>query len=239
MIWQGGHTIMSVYAATDFHGVYDIWEQIKNFLQEDDELYYLGDVTDRGPDGWRMLKEMLIDPRIHYILGNHDQMIIDSTFGATPSIRNQALRLHHDNGGNLTHKAMVRDDEYQHWVYELQKCPYYHIYTNKNNLKIFLSHSGSVKINDPYELIWNRDHWFYPEDDKEYDLIVHGHTPIPYLVEDLELLGPVAKVEPGAYWYDKKVDLDNCTCLTNCAVLFNLDTFDEEIFEGDTNERNA
>ena len=77
----------------------------------------------------------------------------------------------------------------------------------------------------------------------DYDIIVHGHTTIPHLIEDLEkihrLYFPESKSvqfkmpewEGGAYWYHGfRCDIDCCTIETRQTVLLNLDTFDEEIF---------
>ena len=58
---------MATYACSDLHGNWELWTEIKKFLKPDDTLYYLGDATDRGPDGWAILKEMLNDSRINYI----------------------------------------------------------------------------------------------------------------------------------------------------------------------------
>lgn len=37
------------FACADLHGQYNLYKQIKNFLKEDDKVYFLGDATDRGP----------------------------------------------------------------------------------------------------------------------------------------------------------------------------------------------
>ena len=42
---------MATYACSDLHGNWELWAEIKKFLKPDDTLYYLGDATDRGPDG--------------------------------------------------------------------------------------------------------------------------------------------------------------------------------------------
>ena len=67
-----------VYAISDIHGMYNLWRQVIDSLDETDTLYVLGDCGDRGPDGWKIIKEALSDPRIVYIRGNHDQMLLDS-----------------------------------------------------------------------------------------------------------------------------------------------------------------
>ena len=67
---------MSIYCCSDLHGRYDIWRQIKSFLKPEDKLYYLGDAADRGPNGWKIIKELISDNRIIYIKGNHEDMLV-------------------------------------------------------------------------------------------------------------------------------------------------------------------
>ena len=50
---------MSVYCAADWHGNYWVWEKVKEILKPDDILCFLGDAADRGPDGWRIIKELI------------------------------------------------------------------------------------------------------------------------------------------------------------------------------------
>ena len=67
---------MATYAFSDLHGDYQLWTAIKNYCKDDDILFFLGDVNDRGNDGIKILQEMIDDPRIIYILGNHEDMLL-------------------------------------------------------------------------------------------------------------------------------------------------------------------
>ena len=55
---------MAVWVTTDLHGNYDLWAQIKEFLQEDDTLIFLGDAMDRGSRGFEIFMELLNDERV-------------------------------------------------------------------------------------------------------------------------------------------------------------------------------
>jgi calcineurin-like phosphoesterase family protein len=232
---------MATYACSDLHGNGVLWTKIKNFLKPDDKLYYLGDATDRGPDGWIILKEMLEDERITYIAGNHDIMLANR-------IRNpnsyHDTSLHHINGGYTTWEHAENDADAKGIMSKIFKLPKYAIYENINGLKIFMSHSGSTNINNEEELIWDRSEYIDRRNHSNYDIIIHGHTSIPHLIEDLEEIHKFYFQEPeaeqfkmpewkkGAYWYHGyRCDIDCYTILTNHTVLLNLDTFDEEIFE--------
>ena len=62
-----------IYVMSDLHGCYDKYiamlEKIK--LKYDDTLYILGDVIDRGPDGVKILLDMITHHNIVPLLGNH------------------------------------------------------------------------------------------------------------------------------------------------------------------------
>lgn len=230
---------MAVYACSDLHGNWDLWVTIKNFLKPEDKLYYLGDATDRGADGWAILKEMLKDARIEYIAGNHDIMLADRI--SRPH-NYSAASLHHSNGGQPTWLAAENDPDAHDVMLAIRKLPLYAVYENKNGFKVFMSHSGSTNINDPEDLIWDRNEYLSRHKPEPYDVVVHGHTTIPHLLDDLENVNKfysedknkyeIPEWEGGALWYSNyRCDIDCCTIVTNQTVLLNLDTFDEEIFE--------
>ena len=60
-----------IYAMSDIHGCYekyrDMLETIK--FAADDTLYVLGDVLDRGPDGFKILLDMAARPNVVGLLG--------------------------------------------------------------------------------------------------------------------------------------------------------------------------
>lgn len=232
---------MAVYACSDIHGHWELWSAIKNFLTKDDKLFYLGDATDRGPDGWAILKEMLNDKRITYIAGNHDIMLADR-IGNPNSYR--IANLHHSNGGGLTWDEAENDPEANDIRIKIRQLPLYAIYENMNGLKIFMSHSGSTNVEDERDLLWDRSEYISNKNYTDYDVIVHGHTTIPHLIKDLEEVHhfyytdsktdefKMPEWEGGAYWYHGyRCDIDCCTVMTKQTVLLNLDTFDEEIFK--------
>jgi predicted phosphodiesterase len=229
---------MAIYACSDIHGNWELWAEIKKFLKPDDTLYYLGDSTDRGPDGWAILKDMYNDARVSYIAGNHDIMLADRI--ARP-YNYDAVSLHYSNGGEPTWMEAENDPEAKEIMHWIRKLPKYAIYKNVDGLKIFMSHSGSTNIENEEDLIWDRSEYITDRNYTDYDVIVHGHTTIPHLIEDLEEVhkfyfgGEEFKCpewEGGAYWYHGfRCDIDCCTIKTRQTVLLNLDTFDEEIFQ--------
>ena len=63
-----------IYVCSDIHGDYDKYRSLleKISLQAQDTLYILGDVIDRGPDGIKILRDMMVRPNVVPLLGNHE-----------------------------------------------------------------------------------------------------------------------------------------------------------------------
>ncbi len=71
---------MAVYTVSDLHGQYDLFMQglEKIAFSESDELYFIGDAIDRGPDGIKILTELMKNKNMHLILGNHEFMMLNA-----------------------------------------------------------------------------------------------------------------------------------------------------------------
>ena len=68
------------YVVSDIHGYYDKYIDLlrKIGFGPNDALYVLGDVIDRGPDGFKILLDMAQRPNVINLLGNHEVMAIDT-----------------------------------------------------------------------------------------------------------------------------------------------------------------
>lgn len=64
------------YVISDIHGQFDKYQQMlrKISLSDNDTLYVLGDVLDRGSAGLKILKDMMLRPNVVPLLGNHEYM---------------------------------------------------------------------------------------------------------------------------------------------------------------------
>lgn len=229
---------MSNYVCSDLHGNGELWKQIKEFLEPNDTLYFLGDAADRGPDGWNILKDIMKDERIIYILGNHDAMLYDR-------IKNpdsyETVSLHIMNGGLPTWELAENDPEAINVAEWLNNCPLYIIYENTMGAKIFMSHSGSTNVDDKEDLLWDRSEYIDTKRPDPYDVVIHGHTNGYHIEKDLnrfkdfyEIEESIPEYNGGAYWYnDYRCCIDCRTIASNRIVLVNLDTFEEKIFSID------
>lgn len=70
---------MATYIMSDIHGQFDRFHRILNKIdfKEEDHVYILGDVIDRGRYGIDILQYIMKDQRFTLLLGNHEKMMID------------------------------------------------------------------------------------------------------------------------------------------------------------------
>ena len=246
-----------VFALSDIHGQRARWEQIKDYLNPDDTLFFLGDAIDRGPDGFAIMKELLTDKRVTYLKGNHELLMED----ALHEIRKyenlgEAFTLWLQNGCYPTYKAWLDSGMNFSWIHILHNLPVEYTYINAKAEEVRMSHAGftpgSPKA-DEWDLIWNRKHFFdeIPTEYKDcHEIVVHGHTPTVYLLEDFDEVNKLAawneqngkhanyyhfQERDGIVVYGGgcKVNID-CGCFaTGHTVLLNLGTWETVPFDAE------
>ncbi|MGN0345651.1 MAG: metallophosphoesterase [Lachnospiraceae bacterium] len=71
---------MSTYVMSDIHGQYKAYEKMLKLIgfSKEDQLYVLGDVIDRGPDGISIIKDLMKRKNAELILGNHEFMLLNA-----------------------------------------------------------------------------------------------------------------------------------------------------------------
>ena len=69
---------MATYVMSDVHGLKEKYDRMLQELplKDEDTLYVLGDVIDRGRDGILILQDIMNRKNVHMILGNHEYMMI-------------------------------------------------------------------------------------------------------------------------------------------------------------------
>lgn len=67
-----------VYAVSDLHGDLIMYNHIVNQLKEDDTLYIVGDIIDRGNSGIAILQDVMKRPNVELLLGNREWFLIMS-----------------------------------------------------------------------------------------------------------------------------------------------------------------
>lgn len=215
------------YAFTDLHGQYDLWKQIRDYCDATDKLYFLGDACDRGPDGIKIIKELLTDPRVTYLKGNHEDFLAEVAADMLEGNMND-YALWAMNGGSETWEELLKEPEsiIQEILRKVKKLPATALYENKNGQTIYLSHSGAYnpflverykgqEINETV-FIWDREHlrrshWY---EDYPNAFVVHGHSPVQVFF---------AADAPVVYCNKHKIDLDTGAFFTGKMSLFDLD----------------
>ena len=69
---------MATYVTSDIHGCYSKYIQIydKIDFKDEDLLFVLGDVVDRGPEPMKVLKDMMTRPNVIPLIGNHEVLAL-------------------------------------------------------------------------------------------------------------------------------------------------------------------
>ena len=245
---------MSTWCFSDIHGQRHLFNQVMNEIGPNDTVYFLGDAIDRGPDGWAIFKQLMNDHRVIFICGNHEDMMIDALRAFPHMPWTHAAEVWGWNGNKPTLEAIRNDNPevVRSYLNRARDLPIFETYTNQFGDIFWLSHAGCDYTEDLAELdredlIWDRSHfitnmWYHDSPDNLY--IVHGHTPIPILQEEMSMycdnIPRDAEIEPGAYYYAEghKICIDCGAHFTDTTVLLNLDTFEEKVFTIDERETN-
>ena len=236
------------YVFSDIHGMWDLYEQIKNHLNTGDhKAIFLGDACDRGECGYIIMKDMLQNDNILYLKGNHEDMFVqaarvimkniieedmnpsewcndqgihDLIYGA---YYNEAVNLHLNNGGFYTLYEWLADGASMTIVNAIDKLPTCVEFVNNNGEKITFCHAGTLnKEKDNIDSrIWSRDHFFEKWDD---GILIHGHTPCQHLVKRLGQRGRSDMVCPVWYCDNTKIDMDTGCFSTNIIYLMDIDS---------------
>ncbi len=197
---------MAVYVLSDIHGAYNKFKKMlkKINFTDNDIMYVLGDVIDRGKEPIPLLLDIMNRKNIVLLLGNHEQMMYRVyTYNSYSD-----NKLWFNNGGGITDtqfKTMLSDTQKTEVLNYLKECPV-SVPLMVNEKLYWLSHASFaykpeiyknkhiVKRYDlgPYmeNVIWGRDYPFYAMTQLEiYPYIkdatlITGHTPTWEYVAD-------------------------------------------------------
>ena len=184
-----------VYASSDWHGCLAPAQKVLDFLQPDDKLYFLGDAIDRGDHGYQIMTKLLNDPRVVYMRGNHEQMMLEAVEHMIKYGIEEFQFLCMDdnwiegNGGIKTLKDMNwgKGIDLPFLYKKIRLMPFLCHYTSKNGNGIILEHAGYTpdKLGEDLDFnhdpVWDRSHFYDGWTGTENMYLVHGHTPVQYL----------------------------------------------------------
>ena len=182
---------------SDIHGQYDMFAEIleKINFNDEDTLYVLGDVLDRGPNPIKVLLKLMEMPNAICLVGNHEYMAIECLTFLLKEVTDRALdELDFKTLENLVtwqyNGAQSTIDEFRALSVEMQEeviefIKDFSIYEELeiNGQKYLLVHAGlgnfepnkDIKDYSLHDLVWKR-----AEYDRQYyenKIVITGHTP--------------------------------------------------------------
>ena len=227
-----------IYVMSDIHGMYDKYMEMLELIHfnDNDVLYILGDVIDRGSEPVKILLDMMSRKNVYPLLGNHEYMAIQCLEWLSKEITEENLRgvdadkLNKlsdwmNNGGYATIKAFKALTPEQReaiidYIYEFTLVEEVSV----NGMDFVLTHAGIKGFDknrdlDSYDVedyVWERPDLEVPYFEDKFTII--GHTPT------LAITG-----EPEIIVYNKFVDIDCGACFNGgklaCLCLDTLQEF--------------
>lgn len=244
------------YVISDIHGCYNEFIKMLNLidLKDDDILYILGDIFDRGPEPLKVYQYIKDKPNIKMCMGNHETFILEyfsykfepynkySFYGSDSTWFN--------NGGRISLKQIseLPKDEIKELYEFIKNLPYY-FEVNVNNTQYLLVHAGfypehidNIKelmdTQSQWDLVWIRDHFLKSEYKYPFKTII-GHSPVQYIYNSIKGLDMLLKrlkqpnliksyIENQIIFFNNKIGIDGGCVFGGNLTCLRLE--DEHIF---------
>lgn len=194
------------YVISDIHGCYTEFLELldKIGFSDEDELYVLGDAMDRGPEPIKVIQYLMGRPNVTYILGNHDDMMLQSLRKLAVNISEASLiDLSDDDfisyyhwlreGGAVTEEQFRQlSHEERRDVLDFLECAVAYEMIEHDGKLYILVHAGIHNFDpdkemdeySPSDFLWERMDYskqYFPSD---RIFLVTGHTPTMMIRED-------------------------------------------------------
>lgn len=239
---------MNTYLIADIHGMNDKFQDMlfKIKFSESDRLYIIGDVIDRGPDGVKILQQIMNTKNMYMMPGNHELMMIQSSLLATdeekktiPNLKAIRENWIETNGGYPTMKALYdlpdHGESIIKWVSKRFAYTIHRIEVTDGR-KFMLCHGWpSYSVAEPArhisDCVWGRpkNQYASPEVDLKGATLVIGHTPVINLVsyqEELDIVKSHCKILHAPNFIDIDCGCGHNQPYTRLACI-NIDTMEE------------
>ena len=192
---------MSTYVLSDIHGEYDMFIDIleKINLQDEDTLYVLGDVVDRGPNPVKTLLKLMEMPNAICIVGNHEVMAVECLTFLKKEITDRSLEeldyktldnliTWQNKGGKSTiYEFCELDSEMQNEIIDFIKDFSLYEEVRVNSQKYLLVHAGLGNFDPKKDLnAYSLNDFVWERADYEITyfndtVLISGHTPTQYI----------------------------------------------------------
>ena len=176
---------------SDLHGCHGLFVRMLEKLRfgDGDTLYFLGDAADRGPEGIRVIRELMARPNVLPLLGNHEDMFRRAIRAEGLPRPDRAARRNfrnwtENNGGDITWAAYraLPEPERREIAEWLESLPLYYE-LRAGGRDFLLTHAGvggyapekDLRACALDDFIWGRTDYSRVYYADRY--LVTGHTP--------------------------------------------------------------
>ena len=221
------------YCIADIHGYYDLFCRLmdKIHFSDNDRLYVLGDMIDKGPDSIRLIKLLFSMQNVVCIAGNHEYDFLKFYRGLMKQTENYDSVL-----DQL--KKYFSDGELLGWdiVDQLDMLPFY------VETQAFIGVHAGIPVSNNVLLPFDKvtcEQFVYDRRFKDPDVlpnggkcVLFGHTPTRYLKGKDEIIfypRPTVKANGNKISDYYKVHLDTgswlggvmgCVCIDTCECFY-------------------
>jgi len=101
--------VHDLFYFTDVHGCYPLFHAAMDYCTKQDPecmIIYGGDACDRGHDGYKIMKELLDNPRVLYLKGNHEDLFVHAALAIKKDFHD---RLDEDVIWNYLYHCEIKD----------------------------------------------------------------------------------------------------------------------------------
>ena len=215
---------MATYVISDIHGRYDMFSELleRIGLTDEDVLYILGDVIDRGPDPIRTLLRLMEMPNAVCLKGNHEVMALDCLDFLMQEITDQSIlsleevmenvvRWQYNGSKTTIEEFRQLSREMQQAVVDFMKQMPVYKKLSVAGKDYLLVHGGlgdfrpdkKMEEYSLHDLVWERPDYSTPYFPDVY--VVTGHTPT-LIIADNPRPGYIFQgnhhiaIDCGSYW---------------------------------------
>lgn len=188
---------MSTYVISDIHGNYDAYKEMlkKIRFSEEDMLYILGDILDRGPHPIKVVLDLMERPNVVCLAGNHECMALECLQFLMKEITEESLAnldpgmieklLNWQMNGSVTTTDEFHSLDIQARKAVLTFISEFDLYEEVcvNGKEFILVHAGLGNF-DPEKPLWEYELdelvWARPDYETLYfpdKYVITGHTP--------------------------------------------------------------
>lgn len=232
-----------IYAISDIHAHTKLFNKFYETLKEDDTVYVLGDVIDKGDGTLDIFKTIIYDGRFTLLLGNHEWFFykyltssgfLKEWYGENWLYRNDGQRTY----DNFLSLSSIEQEDIKERLFNLPVILRLRI----NNQQIYLTHAycnylSNLWLNNSKTERYIKDAvWRRGISIVENSVVVSGHTPVQHLhyFENVEIntKAQMCRMENknvNGVWYDIDCGLAMNDGKGVLGVL-NLEDFSEKYF---------